>query len=317
MAFPWLRRAALLAACGASLLLAACGSGNIESQFNPTRIVAFGDGFADLGQNGNRYTVNNGSINNWTQYVATAYKVPLTASATGGTSYASGNARVAAKPDAAGNSATPTVQEQVDRFLGTGRFGSGDLVIVNAGTADIVTQGALAAAGSLNRTQLLAATEQAGRDLGGQVRRIVQNGATHVLVVGPYNLGRSPWATAVNQATLLQEASSRFNEEFLVTVVDLGATVLYVDAGFYYNLATSAPGSYELSNVTTPVCTSADAGAGIGIGPGQVNSNLCTATTVLAGANVDQYLFADRVYPTPKGHRLFGEYAYNRIRERW
>ena len=29
------------------------------------------------------------------------------------------------------------------------------------------------------------------------------------------------------------------------------------------------------------------------------------------------YLFADRVYLSPRGHRLLGEYAFGRIRERW
>ena len=77
MSRNWLRRAVLLAACGASLLLAACGSGSIESQLTPARIVAFGDGFADLGQNGVRNTVNDGGVNNWTQKVALDFGLPL------------------------------------------------------------------------------------------------------------------------------------------------------------------------------------------------------------------------------------------------
>jgi hypothetical protein len=67
MSRNWLRRSLLLSACAASLLLAACGSGTIESQLAPARIVSFGDGFADVGQNGSRYTVNDGLLDNWTQ----------------------------------------------------------------------------------------------------------------------------------------------------------------------------------------------------------------------------------------------------------
>jgi outer membrane lipase/esterase len=36
-------------------------------------------------------------------------------------------------------------------------------------------------------------------------------------------------------------------------------------------------------------------------------------------ANLDYstYVFADRVYPTPVAQRLFGDYAYARLRARW
>ena len=43
MSRNWLRRAVLVAASAASLLLAACGSGTIESQLTPARIIVFGD----------------------------------------------------------------------------------------------------------------------------------------------------------------------------------------------------------------------------------------------------------------------------------
>ena len=55
----------------------------------------------------------------------------------------------------------------------------------------------------------------------------------------------------------------------------------------------------------------------IGIGAGEVNSALCTTSTLLAGADQNRYLFADTVYLTPAAHRLFGDYAYNQLRERW
>ena len=65
------------------------------------------------------------------------------------------------------------------------------------------------------------------------------------------------------------------------------------------------------------MCTSVDPGPGIGTGAGQVNSNLCTPNTIAAGLDYTLYLFADRVYPTPRGHQLFGDYAYDRIRNRF
>jgi outer membrane lipase/esterase len=317
MSCNWMRRALLALVSVAALLIAACGSGTIESQLNPSRIVVFGDSFSDLGQTGSRYTVNDGSINIWTQQVASSFGVSLATVNAGGTSYATGNARVNAKPDAAGNTATPTVKEQIDTFLATGVIGSNDLVIVNGGIADIVAEMAKVAAGAQTSDQMLANVRQAGRDLAAQVRRLVQAGGTHVVVVGPFHLGKTPWAIATGQVDLLTEASSRFNDELLIAIVHLGANVLYVDAALHFNLVVGTPTAYELTNATDLVCTSIDPGPGIGTGAGQVNSALCNAGTVAAGADYNRFLFADRIYPAPQGHRKFGEYAHTRIRARW
>jgi hypothetical protein len=64
-------------------------------------------------------------------------------------------------------------------------------------------------------------------------------------------------------------------------------------------------------------CTSVDAGAGIGIGAGQVNSSLCTPSTIAAGVNYTTYLFADPLYFAPSAQRLFGDSTYNKIIQRF
>ena len=317
MSRNWLRRAVLVAACAASLLLAACGSGTIESQLTPARIVAFGDAFADLGQTGIRYTVNDGGIDNWTQKVALDFGLSLAPVAKGGKSYATAHARVNTKPDAIGNSATPTVKEQVDTFLATDAVGANDLFILNAGVSDVLVEASRVAAGTQTSDQMLVNARQAGRDLADQVRRLVNAGARHVVVVGPYNLGRSPWATATGMSSTLENASGRFNDDMLVALVDLGDKVLYVDAALQFNLMIAAPVAYDMKNSIDPVCTSVDPGPGIGIGAGQVNSGLCTPATTLAGVDYQLYLFADKIYPTPKAHFKFGELAFSRIRARW
>ena len=79
----------------------------------------------------------------------------------------------------------------------------------------------------------------------------------------------------------------------------------------------TSPSSYGLSNVVDPVCTPVDPGPGIGIGTNQINSLLCTETTIVTGAIYASYMFADRVYPTPTGQRLIGDYAFSRVRSRW
>jgi outer membrane lipase/esterase len=320
MATQWLRRTWLLAACASALLLASCGGGSIESSLTPTRVVAFGDAMGDLGQNGRRYTINDSGITNWTQYVANAFALTLAPSAAGGLSFATGNARVTAEPDAAGSADTLTVREQIDTFLGGGgRLGESDLVLVSAGTSDVITQVQAVLTGGQSQETMQANLTTAARELGAQVRRLVDAGGRHVVVAGPYNLGRSPWAIQTSQSALMEAASSRFNQQLLVAMVDLGANVLYVDAALQFNLVTANPtgGDFELSDVNTLACNSVDPGPGIGTGAGQVNSNLCTPATLTPGTDSARLLFADRVYPTPRGHQIFGDFAFNRIRERW
>lgn len=317
MARNWLRRALMAAACASAALLAACGSSTTESALSPARFVAFGDAFADVGQSGGAYTVNDGSTNVWTRQIAARYGLALTAQSAGGLSYAQGNARVALKPDAAGKTATLTLTEQIDSFLATNTVGARDVFIVNAGTADIVAQMAAVTAGSQTPAQMTVNVKQAGRDMGAQVRRLVAAGAKHVIIAGPYNLGRSPWANAIAQTSTLEAASSRFNEDLLISVVDLGANVLYVDVALQFNLMTFSPTTYDFVDASTVVCTSVDAGAGIGIGAGQVNSALCTQGTIGAGLTYNSYLWADKIYPTPAAHVRLGDYAYERLRERW
>lgn len=315
MAFPWMRRAWLVAAGAAALLLAACGGGSVDSQLSPSRVIAFGDGMADVGQTGGRYTVNDGSVNNWTQFVANSYDRDLAPSSSGGLSYAWGNARVAAKPDAAGNSATPTVQEQIDTFLAGNAIADDDLILVSAGTADVITQARLALDGSQTTDEAIANAEQAGRDLATQIKRLVSAGGRHVVVAGTYNLGRSPWARELGSDGLLENLSTKFNSSLLISLVDQGGNVLYVDFALYFNQQTG--NNNDVANNTDAVCTSVDPGPGIGTGAGQVNSRLCTPGTIRAGQDYNNYLFADRVYPTPRGHQLFGDYARDRIKNRW
>ena len=316
MSSHWMRRGLMALASASALLVAACGSGSIESQLQPSRIVVFGDGFSDVGQTGKRYTVNDNGINMWTQEVAASFAITLAPVSAGGTAYATLNARISAKPDAAGSSATPTVVEQIDTFLAGNTVTANDLVIVGGGISDIIAEMGQVTAGTQTPEQMLADVRQAGRDLGAQVRRLVAAGATHVVVVGPYDLGVSPWARGTGQTSLLSEASTKFNTELLVSIVDLGANALYIDAALLYNLMYNNPAVYSLANSTDPVCNSVDAGVGIGIGTGQVNSALCTTST-LVDTNYGAYLFADRVYPSPAGHIKFGDYAYARIRSRW
>jgi len=316
MAFQWMRRALLGLAPAALLLLGACGSGTIESQFRPTRAVLFGDAFSDAGQNGAKYTVNDGSLN-WAQIVAVDYGLALNPSASGGLAFATGSARVVATPDAAGDATTPSIQQQIDTFLASQSLNDNDLVMVAGGISDIIVEMQAVRAGTESTDQMLNNLRQAGRDMAAQAKRLVAAGATHVVVVGAYDLGKSPWAASIAQQGLLSSASTAFNDALLVALVDQGSNMLYVDAALLFNQMYNSPASYSLTNVVNISCTSVDAGPGIGIGVNEVNSRLCTSSTIADGVTYGTFLFADAVYPTPAGQGRFGDYAFSRVHSRW
>jgi hypothetical protein len=71
-----LRRILLALTCASAALLAACGSGTIVDPFQPTRVLSVGDSFSDLGQDGKRYTVNDDTINIWSQQLAADFGLP-------------------------------------------------------------------------------------------------------------------------------------------------------------------------------------------------------------------------------------------------
>lgn len=316
----WRRALAAVALGASALMLAACGSSSTESQLTPTRLIAFGDAFSDVGQSGNRYTVNDGTTNQWLQQLALRYGRTITPSAAGGTGYAQNGARVAGKPGVTDDAATLTVTEQVDAFLAAGgAIGADDLIVLSGGMSDVLFQAKAWLAGGQDADTAIANVRQAGKDMAALANRLVAAGAQHVVVVGSINLGITPWGQSTGQAGTLTTISRNFNDAFLIDSVDknLGANVLYLDAAYYFNLAAEEPESFSMNNSRDVVCTSVDAGVGIGIGAGEVNSAQCTASTILAGATYNRYMFADKLYTTPNLQRLFGDYAYDRVTNRW
>ncbi|MFT3812710.1 MAG: SGNH/GDSL hydrolase family protein [Acidovorax sp.] len=317
MASHWMRRSLVAAACASAALLAACGSSTVESAVSPNRIIAFGDAVTDVGQNGAAYTVNDGTILNWSNQFASHYGKTVTSVSQGGLSYATGNARINITPDAAGNASTLTVTQQIDKFLSGNTFANDDFVLVNGGMSDLIAGFMAVQAGTMTQDEYVANARQWGTDLATQVRRIVNAGGTHVVLASVYDLDKTPWGISTGQQTLLYNAAQAFITGLKVNIDDLGKNVQYMDLEYYVNLYVNTGGSYGFSNSTTAVCTSVDPGNGIGTGAGQINSNLCTASTLVSGADQTQYAFADNVYLTPAAHRQFGDYVYNRVRLQW
>lgn len=312
---------AAILACAGAIGLSACGSGDVVSALEPVRIVSFGDGHSDIGQSGFRYTVSGASgYLNWSEQVAHEYGLSLApaAQAGAGLSYAQGNARIATQPDAAGGTSSATLAQQVDAFLSSQTIGERDLMLVGAGTSDLIVLARAALEGSTTREQAALDAAAQGQAMAEQVLRLIDQGAQYVAVIGTYDLGVSLWASQINEKAFLSELSRKFNEGFKIAMVErgFGNSALYIDLEYYINNIVNGPQYFGIDTIDQAICTSVDTGPGIGIGTGQVNSALCDTTTLVSD-RVDRYGFADAIYFTPTVHRQFGTWAAERIRERW
>jgi len=301
----WTRRAAAGLLAGAAALLAGCGSGSVVSDLHAERFIVVGDGFSDVGQNGHRYTVNDGSLN-WIQQLAEYYELTIKPATEGGWGYAQGHARVAL-PDTRSGTDAPSVTAQIDALLArTTLDAQGDVVFINGGVSDIVA--AVEAHGDTPAAE--EAVNTAAQALAEQVKRVVEAGARHVVVTGVPNICHTPWARALGLEADYEDCAPAwaFNSRLLVELNGMGATTLYFDAALFYNLIYNKPSNYPVDNIEDAVCTTPDA-------------STCTPGTVKQ-TDYNRYLFADALHYTPAMQRLFVdrdyvENAYTRFRERW
>ena len=240
------------------------------------------------------FSVNDDTINIWTQQAALNWGLPLIASNKGGLSYARGDALVSGPT---GNS----IEAQITELLAKNTLQPGDLVFVNGGLADIMTN--VAAYGFSDRTT--AAVQAAGTALGAQVQRLVNAGATHVMVVGVYPLGLSPMGISTGQSTNFTNITLAFNNALKLSMVNLGTNVLYLDSAQYYGQVYYTPTNFPpLNNSWTEACIT-------------VLVTECTPATIRPGYDYNTLVYASGVYFTPTAHRLLGNYAYNQVKSRW
>lgn len=303
MKASWTRRAALaLVGVSAAAMMAACGDGSVVSDLKPARFMTVGDSFADVGQAGGKYTVNDGSLT-WVQQLAAHYSLTVDPASAGGWGYAQGYARVDSA-DTSSGTAAPSVKEQVDQLLARTSMQEGDVMMLNGGLHDIVA--AVTATGISDQTT--ATVKAAGKALAAQVRRVVAAGATHVVVTGVQNVGLTPWAVRLGEQSSIEKLSVAFNDALLIDIADMGATVLYFDASLFFNLINNKPENYSVDNATDPVCTTPDA-------------STCTPSSVVS-TDYNRYMYADSLNFTPKVQRNFvdrsyTENAYDKFKNRW
>ncbi|WP_019447779.1 SGNH/GDSL hydrolase family protein [Cupriavidus sp. BIS7] len=317
---------ALLSACGG-------GGGGGEGSGGGTpapaggihlQVVSFGDSLSDVGTfapiasavGGGRFTTNPGQV--WTQDVAQYYGDTLSAaftidithklSAQGGLGYAEGGATVATPAnlydfltDVIGNVEMP-VNQQVSSYLGThGSFNAGQLVLVWAGANDVLRAGALPAAAPIVQT--------AATTLAQIVAQIVQNGATHVVLVNVPNIGLSPKGiNSSDGGANLTQLSQLFNNSLNAALQANGVQgkVIQIDSYTWENqiIANFGANGFVVSN-TAAACDPAKTPDDTAL--------LCSPPTYVT-SNADQtYIFADDLHPTTRLHALFAQFVEQQI----
>ena len=315
----------LLTACGGQ----GGGSSNGSSAATPAggihlQIVSFGDSLSDVGTyapianalGGGRFTTNPGQV--WTQDVAQYYGDTLTVaftidvthrlSAQNGLSYAEGGATVATPAklydfltDLIGDVEMP-VNQQVSSYLAAhGSFSSNQLVLVWVGSNDVLRAGALPAAAQTVQT--------AATTLAQVVGQIVQNGATHVVVVNVPNVGLSPKGIASpDGGANFTQLSQVFNDSLNAALQANGlqGKVIQIDSYTWVNqtIANFQANGFVVSNT------------GVACDPTKTpdaTALLCSPRTYVT-VNADQtYMFADDLHPTTRLHALFAQFVEQQI----
>ncbi|HTH60572.1 MAG TPA: SGNH/GDSL hydrolase family protein [Paraburkholderia sp.] len=315
-------------------LLAACGGGGGGGSGNGNaaapaggvhlQVVSFGDSLSDVGTyapiasavGGGRFTTNPGQV--WAQDVAQYYGDTLSAaytidathklSAQGGFGYAEGGATVATPADqydfltdVIGNIEMP-VNQQVANYLSVhGSFDANQLVLVWAGANDVLRAGALPAAAPV--------VDAAATTLAQLVAQIVQNGATHVVVVNVPDIGLSPKGLAApDGGANLTQLSQLFDSTLNGALQSEGvqSKVIQIDSYTWTNqiIANFQANGFAVSN-TGQACD-----------PDKTPDDtalLCSPPTYVS-ANADQtYMFADDLHPTTRMHALFARFVEQQI----
>ena len=246
------------------------------------------------------------------------------------------------------------LQAQIDLFLAQGTPSSNDLFVISIGTGDIMATGirglTINAAGLTAglddvQTGLAAAgvsttMQAAANALAVQVKRLTDAGAKYVLVVGPPNVGRSPWAATTGNATLFQNLSYNtgsgvvsMGSEGLARIQatfgnQINNPVLFVEISGLVNTLTDDTNT-TFANRTTAVCAATTNTAttvmaksiGTGLKPtavvgavpaGQLSAALCTTATLNGDSST--YVYADGVNFTPSMQGQFYSQAVARMR---
>lgn len=332
----------------ALVLLVACGGGGGDSG-NIEEAVVFGDSLSDVGSynpttgdadptndrdSGLRFTTKPGVV--WAEQVAFDYGLGLSVEPhwqvdfgvvgeagrvieVGGTGFAQGGARLVddapnggvGERDIPGVGTVPfqgptaiSIRGQIDAYLAEReRFRDDQLVMIQGGANDFLGYlGQAADDAALTRPDAVEAfVSESATAMVNQVQRLLGNGAENVIYANLPDLGSVPQLSGTPLAPLASSMSAAYNDTVAQALE--GTEVVIFDLFALLTEAQARPVDFMLVNVENPACNSTEPGSDA------VSALLCGPDTlVLPGADRN-YLYADRLHPTARGHELWGQAA--------
>jgi phospholipase/lecithinase/hemolysin len=193
---------------------------------------------------------------------------------------------------------------QIEAQVAAGGFRANDLALVMVGANDIVEL--YRQFPSRPEVDLVAEAGARGRQLAAAVNRLVALGAKVIVSTIP-DVGLSPFARKeksenfdIDRAALMSNMSAKFNEQLSVSLLLDGRFIGLIQADLRFQGANISPGSFGLVNASDAVCT--------------VELPACDTSTVLPGADPNQFLWADGTRLAPGGQGQLAQLAVDRAR---
>ena len=344
--------AAMLSACGGASSTVKPLTEFVTPSIAGSRVIAFGDAFSDAGQTGGaRYTVNDGGAGGsmtLAERLASNFgfttMTPVHAGVLSGGaySYAYGGATIT-------GGGVMSVSAQIDAFVDAGnQLTANDLVIITAGSQDIVKNASDFYASTITSDQAKTNLVTAASTLVTKIKRLTDEAhAKHVLVIAPVNVARTPWGLSQGANYQSSSANYTFLERLSVALegdnsmssfgsqlslklgaeyppVSSGLKVLLSDLSSYFNLMTgTAPGgtfTYPTGSLNTYASYITSAGLAL-TNPDVPACTLAatsspivtprTTTSCTTGTNYNTSVFADDLNLTPAANRMLADYIFN------
>ncbi|MDB5788064.1 SGNH/GDSL hydrolase family protein [Caballeronia mineralivorans] len=273
-----------------------------------------------------------------------------------GLGYAQGGARVTLQPGVGhatpgtanadfSQATTIPINDQVTSYISAhGSFNANQLVLINGGANDIfynltveqttaaaiqaqfaagtITSTQAQAAGAAAQTAATTAISQAAIDLATVIGRVVQAGATHVVVSTIPDIGGSPQGLAsADKGVTFSQVTQLFNGTLQGALQQAGllSKVIYVDAYSWIDgiQANYQANGFTVSNTGTACNLASMIAAATKFGepnPTAFGTSLFCAPQTYTVAGADQtYMYADTVHPTTHLHALFSTFVEQQI----
>jgi outer membrane lipase/esterase len=299
--------------------LAACGGGDTEVEFEPNRILAFGDELSYLETDGRKYSVNAFRITDtntdpdtespteldctrnpvWVQRVAAGFGLAFDR-CLGEATEATG--QVLAQPRAR----AADFAAQIAAVQGAPLNGR-DLALVMIGMNDILELYGRFTTGQ-STAPLLEEARNRGQAYGERINALATSGPAVVVLTVP-DLGLTPFARNENTTTgdpnrsrLLSQLTEAYNNRMSVTLINDGRLIGLVYADIETQNIARFPSSFGVSNVTEAACL--------------VDAVLpdCTSRTLVTDATAASYMWADALRPSASVQSRLGLLAESRAK---